>query len=111
MLTITPEHEKLIQNHLDTGRYANAEEVLAIALQLLARSLVSIPNIKLGLKKLVNKSRSGSLNSIAAKALMVRQRWQDIFSNFRRHGKRGSHEFYPRAQYYQRSRSAISILS
>jgi antitoxin ParD1/3/4 len=37
MLTITPEHEKLIQNHLDTGRYTNAEEVLAIALQLLAR--------------------------------------------------------------------------
>ncbi|WP_295614976.1 type II toxin-antitoxin system ParD family antitoxin [Chamaesiphon sp. GL140_3_metabinner_50] len=37
MLTITPEHEKLIQNHLDTGRYANAEEVLAIALQLLTR--------------------------------------------------------------------------
>jgi antitoxin ParD1/3/4 len=35
MMTITPEHEKLIQNHLDTGRYANAEEVLAIALQLL----------------------------------------------------------------------------
>lgn len=37
MLTITPEHEKLIQNHLDTGRYGNAEEVLEIALQLLAR--------------------------------------------------------------------------
>jgi antitoxin ParD1/3/4 len=37
MLTITPEHEKLIQNHLDTGRYTNAEEVLTIALQLLAR--------------------------------------------------------------------------
>jgi antitoxin ParD1/3/4 len=37
MLIITPEHEKLIQNHLDTGRYANAEEVLAIALQLLTR--------------------------------------------------------------------------
>jgi antitoxin ParD1/3/4 len=37
MLTITPEHEKLIQNHLDTGRYANAEEVLKIALQLLTR--------------------------------------------------------------------------
>ncbi len=37
MLTITAEHEKLIQNHLDTGRYANAEEVLAIALQMLAR--------------------------------------------------------------------------
>jgi antitoxin ParD1/3/4 len=37
MLTITPEHEKLIQDHLDTGRYANAEEVLAIALQLLTR--------------------------------------------------------------------------
>jgi antitoxin ParD1/3/4 len=35
MLTITPEHEKIIQSHLDTGRYANAEEVLAIALQLL----------------------------------------------------------------------------
>jgi antitoxin ParD1/3/4 len=37
MLTITPEHEKLIQDQLDTGRYANAEEVLAIALQLLTR--------------------------------------------------------------------------
>jgi antitoxin ParD1/3/4 len=37
MLTITPEHEKLIQNHLDTGRYVNAEEVLEIALQLLTR--------------------------------------------------------------------------
>ncbi len=37
MLTITPEQEKLIQNHLDTGRYANAEEVLEIALQLLTR--------------------------------------------------------------------------
>jgi antitoxin ParD1/3/4 len=37
MLTITPEHEKLTQDHLDTGRYANAEEVLAIALQLLTR--------------------------------------------------------------------------
>jgi antitoxin ParD1/3/4 len=37
MLTITPEQEKLIQNHLDTGRYVNAEEVLEIALQLLTR--------------------------------------------------------------------------
>ncbi len=37
MLTISPEQEKLIQNHLDTGRYANAEEVLEIALQLLTR--------------------------------------------------------------------------
>jgi antitoxin ParD1/3/4 len=37
MLTITPDHEKLIQNHLATGRYANAEEVLEIALQLLTR--------------------------------------------------------------------------
>jgi antitoxin ParD1/3/4 len=37
MLTITPEHAKIIQSHLDTGRYANAEEVLAIALQLLTR--------------------------------------------------------------------------
>jgi antitoxin ParD1/3/4 len=37
MLIVTPEHEKLIQSHLDTGRYANAQEVLAIALQLLAR--------------------------------------------------------------------------
>ena len=35
MLTITAEHEELIQSHLDTGRYTNAEEVLAIALQLL----------------------------------------------------------------------------
>jgi antitoxin ParD1/3/4 len=34
---IAPEYEKLIQDHLDTGRYANAEEVLAIALQLLTR--------------------------------------------------------------------------
>jgi antitoxin ParD1/3/4 len=37
MLTVTPEQEKLIQNHLDTGRYVNAEEVLEIALQLLTR--------------------------------------------------------------------------
>jgi antitoxin ParD1/3/4 len=37
MLTITPDHEKLIQNHPATGRYANAEEVLEIALQLLTR--------------------------------------------------------------------------
>lgn len=37
MLTITPEHEKLIQSRLDTGRYTNAEEVLAIALHLLAQ--------------------------------------------------------------------------
>ena len=37
MLIITSEHEQLIQNHLDTGRYANAEEVLKIALQLLTR--------------------------------------------------------------------------
>ena len=37
MLTITPEYKKLIQNHLDTGRYAKAEEVLEIALQLLTR--------------------------------------------------------------------------
>jgi antitoxin ParD1/3/4 len=37
MLTITPEHEQLIQNHLNTGRYSNAEEVLAIALLLLTR--------------------------------------------------------------------------
>ena len=37
MVKITSGHEKLIQNHIDTGRYANAEEVLAIALQLLTR--------------------------------------------------------------------------
>ena len=37
MLTITPKQEKLIQNHLDTGRYVNGEEVLEIALQLLTR--------------------------------------------------------------------------
>jgi antitoxin ParD1/3/4 len=34
MLTLTLEQENLIQTHLATGRYANAEEVLAIALQL-----------------------------------------------------------------------------
>jgi antitoxin ParD1/3/4 len=37
MLTLTPEHEQLIQSQLATGRYANAEEVLGIALQLLTR--------------------------------------------------------------------------
>ena len=37
MLTLTPEHEQLIQTQLATGRYANAEEVLGIALQLLTR--------------------------------------------------------------------------
>jgi Arc/MetJ-type ribon-helix-helix transcriptional regulator len=37
MLTDTFEHERLIQSHLDTGRYANAEEVLEIALQLLTQ--------------------------------------------------------------------------
>jgi Arc/MetJ-type ribon-helix-helix transcriptional regulator len=37
VLTITPKHEKLIQNQLDTGCYANAEEILEIALQLLTR--------------------------------------------------------------------------
>jgi antitoxin ParD1/3/4 len=37
MLTITPEHEQLIQKHLNTGRYSNAEEVLVIALVLLSR--------------------------------------------------------------------------
>lgn len=37
MLNITAENEKLLQHHLDTGRYANADEVLAIALQLLTR--------------------------------------------------------------------------
>jgi antitoxin ParD1/3/4 len=37
MLTLTPEQENLIQTQLATGRYANAEEVLAVALQLLTR--------------------------------------------------------------------------
>jgi antitoxin ParD1/3/4 len=37
MLTLTAEHEQLIQTQLATGRYANAEEVLGIALQLLTR--------------------------------------------------------------------------
>jgi antitoxin ParD1/3/4 len=37
MVTITPDREKIIQNLLDTGRYTSAEEVLAIALELLAR--------------------------------------------------------------------------
>jgi hypothetical protein len=31
MLTLTPEQENLIQTQLATGRYANAEEVLAVA--------------------------------------------------------------------------------
>ena len=35
MFTLTSEHESLIQNQLATGRYANAEEVLKTALQLL----------------------------------------------------------------------------
>jgi antitoxin ParD1/3/4 len=37
MVTIAPEREKIIQNLLDTGRYTSAEEVLAIAIELLAR--------------------------------------------------------------------------
>jgi antitoxin ParD1/3/4 len=37
MLTLTPEQEHLIQTQLATGRYANAEEVLAVAVQLLTR--------------------------------------------------------------------------
>jgi antitoxin ParD1/3/4 len=37
MFTLTPEQEQLIQTQLATGRYANAEEVLGIALQLLTR--------------------------------------------------------------------------
>jgi antitoxin ParD1/3/4 len=37
MLSLTPEHEQLIQSQLATGRYSDAGEVLAIALRLLTR--------------------------------------------------------------------------
>jgi antitoxin ParD1/3/4 len=35
MTTLSPKQEQLIQSQLSTGRYANAEEVLELALQLL----------------------------------------------------------------------------
>jgi antitoxin ParD1/3/4 len=35
MITLNPKHEQLIQSQLSTGRYANAEEVLELALNLL----------------------------------------------------------------------------
>jgi hypothetical protein len=53
-------------DHLDTGRYANAEEVLEIALQL----LTLIQNTKLGSKKLANKLPLALQNLIEVKALM-----------------------------------------
>jgi antitoxin ParD1/3/4 len=34
-LTLKPEHQKLIEAQLDTGRYANPDEIIAEALQLL----------------------------------------------------------------------------
>jgi antitoxin ParD1/3/4 len=37
MIPLTSEHEQLIQTHLSSGRYSSAEEVLTIALQLLAK--------------------------------------------------------------------------
>ena len=37
MITITVEHEQLIQTHLASGRYSSAEEVLTIALQMLMK--------------------------------------------------------------------------
>ncbi len=37
MVPLTAEHEQLIQTHLSSGRYSNAEEVLTIALQLLTK--------------------------------------------------------------------------
>jgi antitoxin ParD1/3/4 len=35
MVTLSPEHEQLIQSQLATGRYTNAEEVIDLALHLL----------------------------------------------------------------------------
>jgi antitoxin ParD1/3/4 len=37
MIPLTSEHEQMIQAHLASGRYSNAEEVLTIALQLLLK--------------------------------------------------------------------------
>ena len=36
-LTSKPEHQKLIEAKLDTGRYANPDEIIAEALQLLSK--------------------------------------------------------------------------
>ena len=36
-LTLKPEHQKLIEAKLNTGRYANPDEVIAEALQLLSK--------------------------------------------------------------------------
>jgi antitoxin ParD1/3/4 len=36
-LTLKPEHQKLIEAKLDTGCYANPDEVIAEALQLLSK--------------------------------------------------------------------------
>ena len=36
-LTLKPEHQKLIEAKLDTGRYANPDEIIAEALQLLSK--------------------------------------------------------------------------
>ena len=36
-LTLKPEHQKLIKAKLDTGRYANPDEIIAEALQLLSK--------------------------------------------------------------------------
>lgn len=35
MVTLSPKHEQLIESQLSTGRYANADEVLELALRLL----------------------------------------------------------------------------
>ena len=36
-LTLKPEHQKLIEAQLNTGRYANPDEIIAEALQLLSK--------------------------------------------------------------------------
>jgi antitoxin ParD1/3/4 len=36
-LTLKPEHQKLIEAQLDTGRYSNPDEIIAEALQLLSK--------------------------------------------------------------------------
>jgi len=36
-LTLKPEHQKLIEAKLNTGRYANPDEIIAEALQLLSK--------------------------------------------------------------------------
>ncbi|MFM6320724.1 MAG: type II toxin-antitoxin system ParD family antitoxin [Microcystis sp.] len=41
-LTLKPEHQKLIEAKLNTGRYANPDEVIAEALQLLIDAPIAL---------------------------------------------------------------------